>query len=241
MSADGLKRNICWCYEAVKDGDSQCVCPDCWSTKELFFETYRRARTGWHSKCAGTDCGCQTNNHFFDNTKNLHELHASIFACGEVEHTSLQDTKLWNKDCMFGTCANRCFEKWVDRFTSNAVENSDDMMHWKEYAMVTHVDGGGSQKEPVPKRGTRKQFMHSFAKHMKDRHGEHWWERQYKRAVNKIKAKKLVNQRNIIHIFTDYPSATSHVFPGQPTCHAWCAGAGLRVRSMHGLGVPTGT
>jgi hypothetical protein len=67
MSADGLKRNICWCYEEVKDGDSQCVCPDCWSTKGLFFETYKRARKVWHSDCEGTSCGCQTNNHFFDN------------------------------------------------------------------------------------------------------------------------------------------------------------------------------
>jgi hypothetical protein len=220
VSVEGLRRNICWCYEVLKEGDSQCVCPDCWSTKELFFEKYRRERRGWHSDCKGSDCDCQTAPvDFFKSTENLHELHADIVACGETEHAALQGTKLWNKECMFGTCANKCFEKWVRRFTSNAVENSSDMMQWKEYAMVTHVDGGKSQKEPVEKRGTRKQFMQAFANHMIRRHGEHWWERQYKRTVNKVKGKKLVKQKNIIHVLTDYPSATSHEFPGQVTCH----------------------
>jgi hypothetical protein len=39
------------------------------------------------------------------------------------------------------------------------------------------------------------------------------------RLIKSRQAKIPVKQTSTIHIFTDCPSATSHVFPGQATCH----------------------
>jgi hypothetical protein len=123
----GFKRSQCWCYQELKDGDTQCVREDCWETTEHFFGQYRKERREWHA-----DCECQIDPpSFFHSTRNLHDFHASIFKCGQVVHAPLDGEALWNKEYMFGECKSECVEKWASRFAKNAVENSGAAMVWK--------------------------------------------------------------------------------------------------------------
>jgi len=208
----GLEANRCWC---VGDpADARCVCEECYQEEYHYLHMYNAERRKWqHPE------GVDVDRSRFTSSSSLQHFHESIFQCGRIEYPALQGEELWPKECAYGECENRCVDKWAAAMRHCKIENSStDMMEWLKYADVTNVATGRTQKEPIQKRGTRRVFVKEFVAHTKG-YLAHRWEHKYKEAVNKVKKEKLKGQTNIMSVWTDFPTATSHDHQGAITCN----------------------